>query len=88
MNSMPSLLAEWERIDLLGACLSAARRGVDIPQEIGERLGVVQQQVHSLRQQEPWRSVVVQFGLETLDQDILACSLAPQAEPRLGWMYQ
>lgn len=88
MNIMPSLLAEWERIDLLGACLSSARRGVDIPQEMSERLGVVQQQVHSLRQQEPWRPVVDQFGLEPLDQDILACSLAPQAEPRLGWMYQ
>ena len=28
------------------------------------------------------------YGLNPVDQDILACSLAPQAEPRLGWMYQ
>lgn len=88
MNPMPSLSPEWERIDLLGACLSASRRGVDIPDEIGERLDVVQQDVNSLREKNPWRSVAVEFGLDSLDQDILACSLAPEAEPRLGWMYQ
>ncbi len=88
MNPMPSLAPEWERIDLLGACLSAARRGADIPQEMGQRLGVVQQEVRSIRQVDPWRSVVAEFGFEPLDQDILACSLAPEAEPRLGWMYQ
>jgi hypothetical protein len=85
---MSSLAPEWERIDLLGACLSAARRGMDIPREMGQRLDVVQQEVHSVRQDDPWRSVAADFGLETLDQDILACSLAPEAEPRLGWMYQ
>lgn len=88
MNPMPSLIPEWERIDLLGACLSAARRGVDIPEEMGQRLSVVQQEVSNLRDKEPWQSVVNEFGFESMDQDILACSLAPAAEPRLGWMYQ
>jgi len=88
MTQMTSLVPEWERIDLLGACLSAARRGSDIPEEMGQRLSVVQQEVHSIRQQEPWRSMVTKFGFEPVDQDILACCLAPEAEPRLGWMYQ
>ncbi|MCP4494547.1 MAG: ATP-binding protein [Gammaproteobacteria bacterium] len=88
MNGATSLAAEWERIDLLGACLSVSRRGADIPQEIGSRLENIQQTVCSIRQQEPWCSVVSEYGFEPIDQDILACSLAPEAEPRLGWMYQ
>ncbi len=85
---MTSLAPEWERIDLLGACLSASRRGVDIPQEVEQRLEKVQHDVVSIRQQAPWKTLVDELGLDTLDQDILACSLAPEAEPRLGWMYQ
>ncbi len=88
MNSSVSLAAEWERIDLLGANLAAARRGTRIPDEMGQRLGTVQQQVQKLRSQSPWRGVIEQYRLDPLDQDILACSVAPEAEPRLGWMFQ
>ena len=87
MSMMP-LGAEWERIDLLGACLSAYRRGADIPDEVSERLDDVQRNVNTLRREDPWRSLSVGYGLNTLDQDILACCLAPEVEPRLGWMYQ
>ncbi|TKB25865.1 ATP-binding protein [Desulfopila sp. IMCC35006] len=87
MNAMP-LAAEWERIDLLGACLSAYRRGVEIPKEVSQRLDHVQSDVNALRDRDPWRSLSSECGLEALDQDILACCLAPEAEPRLGWMYQ
>lgn len=88
MNTAESLTAEWERIDLLGACVSAVRRGIDIPAEIEDRLREVQQQVVNLRQQEPWLTVANDYGFQAIDQDILACSLAPEADPRLGWMYQ
>jgi len=88
MSTAASLLPEWERIDLLGACLSAARRGVEISEEMGQRLGELQQQVLQLRQQHPWRPIVDAFGLEPIDQDILACAVAPVDEPRIGWMYQ
>ena len=88
MNTAESLTAEWERIDLLGACVSAVRRGIEIPTEMEDRLKEVQQQVTSLRQQEPWLTVVNDYGFQGIDQDILACSLAPEADPRLGWMYQ
>lgn len=88
MNALSSLAPEWERIDLLGACLSSVRRGADISEAVGERLQSVQHEVQSIRRTEPWLSLVAEHGLEPLDQDILACSLAPQAEPRLGWMYQ
>jgi hypothetical protein len=88
MNNCALLAAEWERIDLLGTSLAATRRGADIPQEMGQRLGALQQQVQTLRRQPPWQAVVNGCNLDQMDQDILACSLAPEAEPRLGWMYQ
>ncbi len=88
MNAVPSLAPEWERIDMLGMCLATARSGADIPEEIGQRLGVLQEEVRTLRQQPPWRALVNEYSLDQLDQDILACCLAPEAEPRLGWMYQ
>jgi len=88
MNCSISLAPEWERIDLLGASLATARRGAEIPVEMGERLGIVQQEVMTLRHQPPWQNVVQEYELNSLDQDILACSLAPEAEPRLGWMFQ
>ncbi|MDH3511120.1 MAG: ATP-binding protein [Gammaproteobacteria bacterium] len=88
MNNSALLAPEWERIDLLGTSLAAARRGAGIPDEMGHRLGALQQEVQTLRRQPPWRIVVKECSLDQLDQDILACSLAPEAEPRLGWMYQ
>lgn len=88
MNHCALLAPEWERIDLLGMSLSAARRGSPIPEDMGQRLASLQQAVQTLRCRPPWRTVVEACSLDPVDQDILACSLAPEAEPRLGWMYQ
>ena len=88
MKNSTVLMPEWDRIDLLGMNLAAARRGTCIPDEMTQRLRSLQQQVHELRRQPPWMTVVKQCNLNSVDQDILACSLAPEAEPRLGWMYQ
>lgn len=88
MNNCAMLAPEWERIELLGINLAAARRGTAIPDDMGQRLGTLQQKVLALRSQLPWQPVVKEYNLQQLDQDILACSLAPEAEPRLGWMFQ
>lgn len=88
MNSMMELMPEWERIDLLGACVSANRRGMAVPNEVESRLNTVQQQIFELRQREPWISLQQNFDLDPLDQDILACSIAPEVDPKIGWMYQ
>jgi len=85
---MLSLSPEWERIDLLGATLAAFRSGDVVPKEAGTRLCELQQQIQVLRNQPPWQGLVAECNLNAIDQDILACSLAPEAEPRLGWMYQ
>lgn len=88
MNNCAMLAPEWERIELLGINLAAARRGTATPEDMVQRLGTLQQKVLSLRSQLPWQPVVKECNLQQLDQDILACSLAPEAEPRLGWMFQ
>jgi len=88
MNNSVLLAPEWERIDLLGASLSANRCGSNLSHDVANRLGVLQQKVQILRDQPPWETLIKEYDLNTIDQDILACSLAPEAEPRLGWMYQ
>ncbi len=83
-----SLAAEWERIDLLVACATLTRRGDVLPDGLKARLQAVQERVQSLRQHEPWLAMSATQGLSALDQEILACALAPVAEPRLGWLFQ
>ncbi|HJY75502.1 MAG TPA: ATP-binding protein [Burkholderiales bacterium] len=86
--SVARLSAEWERIDLLGACLAQSRRGESVPDPAKDRLRQLQGELHALRSDAPWTPLARDYGLSWLDQDILACALAPEAEPRLGWMYQ
>ncbi len=86
--SAVQLSAEWERIDLLGACLAQARRGEALTSAVKDRLVDLQGQVQALRAGAPWNLLAQDCGLSWIDQDILACALAPEAEPRLGWMYQ
>ena len=88
MTRSPSLTTEWERIDLLSACLAACRRGEEVPSELKQRLQEAQVQVQALRQQSPWQELIGRYGLSAIDQDILACVVAPEAEPRLGWIFQ
>ena len=88
MNSLALLTPEWERIDLLGSFLSSARAGTVFKEGLDKRLEELQQQVLDIRKRPPWLSLVSKCNLDQLDQDILACSLASEAEPRLGWMYQ
>jgi hypothetical protein len=82
------LAPEWKRLELLGACVSANRRGKRISAETRKRLGAAQTRTEQARQKSPWPQLVADFGLEPLDQDVLVCSLAPEAQPHLGWMFQ
>jgi hypothetical protein len=88
MNKDLTLSAEWERLDLLAACVAMSRRGETIPEETQTRLETLQQRVLELRQTPPWQTVITENNLTLLDQDILACVLGPVAEPKLGWMFQ
>lgn len=83
-----ALNPEWERIDLLGACLTLMRRGETLSTTMTERLTHLQEVIGNLRLADPWLQLSSRHGLSHLDQEILACTVAPEAEPRLGWMYQ
>jgi len=55
---------------------------------MGGQLKEVQQSVQELRQQQAWRMISESYGFDTLDEDILACVIASEGEPRIAWMYQ
>ena len=91
MNATPTdaMACEWARIDKLASCLADSRRGQPVDDERVEELIRIQGQVDAMRNGSTvWHGVVSRYGLERLDTDILAFALAPDAEPRLGWMFQ
>ena len=88
MTAAINMSVEWERIELLCACLSLARQGEEITDEFEGLLMSLQQQIHNEREQQAWLQVSKKYHLTPLDQDILVSVLAPVAEPRLGWVYQ
>lgn len=79
---------EWTRIDLLASCLAVSRRGEPITDETVAELTRLQEEVGNLRRTSVWRQARERYGLDPLDQDMLAFALAPELEPRLGWMFQ
>jgi ATPase family associated with various cellular activities (AAA) len=85
----PDLLrVEWERIELLGHCLAQNRRGQEVSAEVIGRLEQLQAAVREVRP-EAW-AVVAGPGVVLADHeyDLLACAVAPEAEPRVGWLFQ
>ena len=81
------LAPEWERIDLLCHCLALTRRGAEIEPQYLERLRKLQEQVQRLRDDGAW-SHLVTAPLSPVEIDVLACVIAPELEPRIGWMYR
>ncbi|TKJ38530.1 ATPase [candidate division LCP-89 bacterium B3_LCP] len=94
MNAKPetctldALTLEWERVELLARFLSDSRAGHTIPQEKLDHLQSLQQQIDVCRKQtNPWNDLVP-VRLSPLEQDILACIIAPEAIPRIAWLFQ
>jgi len=79
---------EWERIGLLAHILAGSRQGRQASLGELERLRTLQQQVETSRRQEGGWTVVAPAGLSPIEFDVLACVVAPEAEPRLGWLFQ
>lgn len=82
------LAVEWERIELLGHLLAESRQGRETTPSLVERLRQLQWQVEKNRRQGHAWSQAVPVALSGFEQDVLACAVAPEAEPRLGWMFQ
>lgn len=84
-----SLRPEWTRIELLAYSLGRERVGKSLPEEALARLQELQGEVEKLRQApaSPWQ-VLLGRNWQPLAYDLLALALAPEVEPRIGWLYQ
>jgi hypothetical protein len=84
----PRPRAEWERVELLAHCAVRLRRGGALDEAVLERLSALQAAVEEARRAgEPWRAIAAP-RLGSLEYDVLACALAPEVEPRVGWLFQ
>ncbi|RNC65266.1 MAG: ATPase, partial [Desulfuromonadales bacterium] len=83
-----TLAPEWERIGLLAHILAGSRQGRQASPGELERLRTLQHQVEAYRLQEGGWRAVAPAGLSPIEFDVLACVVAPEAEPRLGWLFQ
>ena len=82
------LASEWERLELLGRCLAADREGREPAAGLLEQLADAQRRVQSLRADTAAWGSLRHAELSSVDFDVLACALAPEAEPRIGWLFQ
>lgn len=80
--------AEWQRLDFLVWCLSRNRHGEPVNDAEVARLRELQAQVNVLRDPGGIWEITLGFSLSHVEYDILACVLAPELEPRLGWAFQ
>jgi len=81
--------SEWARVEVLAQCLLKSRAGREPDPEQIARLKRLQHQVESVRCLEngPWLKLSTQ-NLSPLALDVLACVMASEAMPRIGWLYQ
>jgi hypothetical protein len=87
-HDFQNLSAEWERIGLLGYLLSESRQGHQAPPDLLDRIKNLQRQVEQCRWEGQGLTKRVSMPLSPMELDILACVIAPEAEPRLGWLFQ
>lgn len=88
MLPVGSLSIEWERIELLGHLLSESRQGRRAAPAVLERLQKLQGEVEEQRRLGQGLKSLAPAFLSPMELDVLACVLAPEAEPRLGWLFQ
>lgn len=87
-NRYEQLMVEWRRLELLCWCLERGRRGETIGEDELEQLRELQLQVQKLRDPGGFWQSALDIELHPLEYDIVACVLAPELEPRLGWRFQ
>ncbi len=87
-QDVSTLTMEWERVELLGYLLNESRQGKQASQDILGRLEHLQEQVDINRVSGNGIGRVTASPLSALELDVLACAIAPEAEPRLGWLFQ
>ena len=84
---MSAPAVEWKRIELLGQALLRSRRGDDVGERLLAEMATAQEAVQRARASGGWWETAAP-GLEPVQADVLACVVAPDAEPRIGWLFQ
>ncbi|MCP3902788.1 MAG: ATP-binding protein [Planctomycetes bacterium] len=82
------LAPEWRRLELLGQSLALERQGEPVPDALIDDLKKAQHRVIGARDEHRTWSALNTTLLTTLELDVLACAVGPEAEPRLGWLFQ
>ncbi len=85
--SVANLEPERQRLGLLGKLVAERRAGHEISDAQRRRLAALQARVRRGRQRSPWRELVEEHALDDLEQDILACVLAPETDAGIGMLY-
>lgn len=86
--TVAALQPERARIALLGDLVRHGRHGRGVTQADRERLAAAQEAVLQGRVTDPWHRVARTAGLNELDEDVLACTVAPETDPGIGALYQ
>lgn len=82
------LQAEWQLLYQLAARVDWERRAEELAEGFRDEIRRLKDEVASLRKRSPWSELLKQFVLNDNDMDILACVVAPEAEPRIGQRFQ
>ncbi|MFP2929691.1 ATP-binding protein, partial [Pyxidicoccus sp. 3LG] len=86
--SVDSLRVEVERVELLGHCLAQLRQGTRLEDAALGRLRDTQVKVRRGREDgSAWQRLRA-GALTPMEYDVLACAVAPEVEPRVGWLFQ
>ncbi|MDX8391057.1 MAG: ATP-binding protein [Mariprofundaceae bacterium] len=89
IQSQPhSLAPEWERIEWLAWHALCVRRDQKDDDAETARLHELQAKVASIRYVDGVWAALGIVDLTEIELDILACVVAPEMEPRIGWMYR
>jgi hypothetical protein len=82
------LATEWARLDLLGWLLAESRQGREAPEARIDELRRLQAEIEASRANGSPLAALAGQPLAAIELDVLAAAVAPEAEPRLGWMFQ
>jgi len=82
------LRKEWQRIEALAHCAARLRQGERLEPALLDEVRALQEAVLRGRNGAgAWRGLGP-VQLAALEYDVLACVVAPEVEPRIGWFYQ
>ena len=87
-NGKSASRAEWDRIELLAHLLAGSRQGEQAPEKALAELSDLQGEVERERARGGSLAGLAPEPLQPIEYDVLACALAPEVEPHLGWMFQ